>query len=75
MRPHIIASADPEPDEDVDVALFPQKPVSSPVKQAAYIAIGAGVASLVFFLITSDRIPKSQIVNNIRLVFDHMKAE
>lgn len=75
LRPHIITSPNPESDAENEVALFPQKPVSSPVKQAVYIALGAGVASLVFYLITSDRIPKSRIVNNIWLVLDHMKTE
>ncbi|KAK7112510.1 probable flavin-containing monoamine oxidase A isoform X2 [Littorina saxatilis] len=72
LRPHIIASPDPEPEStrDNEAILFPGDPPSSPMKRAAYIALGAGIASLIFLLFTSDRVPKSRFVNSIRLVFD-----
>lgn len=77
LRPHIIASPDPEPHSgpDDETILFPQDSGSSSLRRVAYVALGAGIASLVFFLVTSDRVPKSRLVNNIRLVLDQMKNE
>nr|KAG5713917.1 hypothetical protein BaRGS_024544 [Batillaria attramentaria] len=33
------------------------------------------IASLAFFLLTSDKVPKSRIANNIRLVFEQIKSD
>ncbi|KAK7507774.1 hypothetical protein BaRGS_00000739 [Batillaria attramentaria] len=77
LRPHIIASPDPEPHNgpDDEAILFPPESGSSPLRRAAYVALGAGIASLAFFLLTSDKVPKSRIANNIRLVFEQIKSD
>lgn len=76
LRPHIFASPDPERETgpDDEAILFPREPFYSPFKRAAYVAFGAGLASLVIFLITTDRVPKPRIVHNIKLVLDQMKT-
>ena len=77
LRPHIIVSPDPvsESGPDDESILFPRDPPPSPARRAAYVALGAAIASFVFFLIASDRVPRGRIVNNIKLVLEQMKID
>ncbi|XP_076441574.1 putative flavin-containing monoamine oxidase A [Babylonia areolata] len=75
LRPHIISSPDPECGRDSEVALLPCEDPGFSVRRMGYIALGAGIASIVYFLVSSDRVPRAHIVNNIRLVLEQIKRD
>ncbi|KAL8619203.1 hypothetical protein ACOMHN_049985 [Nucella lapillus] len=70
---HDLASPDPDPSWDASVALLPHEQPFASYRKVAYIALGAGLASFIYYLVATDRVPKAQIVNNVRLVLEQMK--
>lgn len=75
LRPHILASPDVELLYETDTVVNPEIESNSSFRHLGYMILGAGVASLAFLLLASDKMPRSRLVNHILLVIEQMKAD